>query len=330
MIRPINYFLILLLSGFFNINLAISQEVPIPNVFTYGGKGVGIPEGFKTAKDDREGLNIINERIDFNIYQDRGRYLWVNNTSGKNATIALIFNGPLAMRIAYNTVVRSAPPGRNRIFDASIVDFNFYYCFGFANPKVANVTYVLPVSHGKEVSVEKLAMELSEAYSDGVSKMFGTIFKLQMGDTIRAARGGIVEEIVAFNEIEFAQSNRIKIRHADGTISDYLGFDAQSITINVGDGVFTGMPLAKAGGTSKANSADLFFAVSYLKVDTQKEFEDWNSMVYMDPSFQTQNYKGTLYDKEAYVGVINNELIVQEMSRKIKRQFRRGYGQNQY
>ncbi len=326
MIKPIKLLLIAFILTFLSAHKTFSQEVSISNVFTFGGNG---SDG---------GLNIFNKNNDLTIYLGPRQLvkdgaisnptLWWNNTSGKQATAVFLVNGTRTSFGRAQPIIRPVPLGRRKTGIDAVSNFQFYYCYCTANPDVKNVNYALPVSPNKTVTVEKGSKEFVQGDNNRLSRFFGTLFKLQKGDTIRAARGGLIEEVVLYAEKEFEQINRLKVRHADGTISDYFGFEAHSVTVKKGDEVFTGMPLARASGTEVPNSSDLLFTVSYLKLDVQKEFDDWTSIVFMDPTFKTRDYEGPLMDNKSYVGFINTDLIIQEMSGRVKREFRRNSGRN--
>jgi hypothetical protein len=306
----------------FSFKLTIGQELPLSSIFSFGGSGRTGANGYEVFNSN-ESLIAVFLTDEGSTRGHMSRSNW-RNSSGKHATVVRIYEDTNLFVTNSKPTPMSVPAGRGGDTFLAVGNYRYYYCFCCVNPEVADVKYVLPVSEGRMVKVEKVGLEYPQVYEDGLSKFFGTRFKLKTGDTIRAARGGLIETIVTQKGKELEQFNRLTIRHADQTASDYIGFEASSVAVQEGDEVFAGMPLARAGGSSLANSADLFFSASYIKVDTEKEFGSWSSVVFMDPLFETETYEGSLVHNQTYVGYINTELIIQEMSRKIKKQFRRG------
>jgi hypothetical protein len=299
-----------------NLKVILAQEVPAYNPFLFAGNGFYDP-------DERRIIHV-DHTMDLTLYQNSGGFFWAKNLSGKEATIAIDFDRFTGVQ-AFESLpyIKLMPPGNQRLFNLNLaagtgipdIHFSFYYTYEAVNPKLTDISYILPVKNDKKVRVERAALYLTDAYDDGLMKFFGIRFKLDKGDEILAARRGVVEKVIISAEKEFERANRIKIRHFDGSISDYIGFDGESITVKEGDDVFTGMPLAVAGGSDDENSSDLFFSTSYLKIDAKKKFDDWASILFIEPLFQTKNYKGALEDDKVYVSLINQELVNQEVSK---------------
>lgn len=311
------YFIVILVSS----SLIKAQEVRVNTVFSFAGNGFYDPS--------QRYFHHVDHIMTLKLYDD-GNFFWARNLSSSAATIVVVFDkfsGASSFeRLPY---VKFMPPGNQRLFNLNIaagtgvpdIQYTFYYTNDHVNPVVEDVSYALPVNSGKKVKVERSAIYFTEPYEDGLMKLFGIKFKLAKGDSILAARGGVVEKVILSSDKDFERANRIKVRHADGTVSDYIGFDGESLAVKEGDEIFTGMPLAFAGGSEEENSSDLFFSISYLTIDVDKKFDNWCSIVFMEPIFQTRDHKGALKDEETYIGFINNELIAQEMSNRLKKEF---------
>ena len=112
------------------------------------------------------------------------------------------------------------------------------------------------------------------------SQAFAFDFSLPAGTTIRAARAGTVEwlqetQTTTYNP-NLATSasntpypagslqnwgNTVRIRHAGGFTSWYFHIQANGVTVNVGDTVQRGQPIATSGNTGRSTGPHLHFQV---------------------------------------------------------------------
>lgn len=98
------------------------------------------------------------------------------------------------------------------------------------------------------------------------------------GEQIVAAKDGIVFDLMSSSNVggphpKFANmANFITILHADGTLAIYAHLMKDSITVERGDRVKVGQPIAKSGATGFAGGPHLHFSVGrpVVDVETQK------------------------------------------------------------
>jgi len=77
-------------------------------------------------------------------------------------------------------------------------------------------------------------------------------FAMPIGTTVTAARAGVVSEIrIQFKDGQSGegQSNWVKIRHADGTITAYSHLTHHGVLVKIGDVVVAGQPIGLSGNT---------------------------------------------------------------------------------
>ncbi len=115
---------------------------------------------------------------------------------------------------------------------------------------------------------------------------FAFDFGLPAGTTVRAARGGVVEWFQQGQTATFDPTapvsptnqpfpdndlrnwgNAVRIRHLGGFTSWYFHLQANSVSVNVGDVVEAGQPIALSGNTGRSSGAHLHFQVQADSVD---------------------------------------------------------------
>ncbi|WP_284041129.1 M23 family metallopeptidase [Jejuia spongiicola] len=125
--------------------------------------------------------------------------------------------------------------------------------------------YTLPYQKGKSY---KIVQTFGGKFSHNIkNSKYAIDFGLQIGDTITAARNGIVLFVKEDSKkhgktrkyIDFA--NRIKILHNDGTIADYVHLDYNGVLVKVGDYITTGQPIGISGLTGFTKGPHLHFVV---------------------------------------------------------------------
>lgn len=167
-------------------------------------------------------------------------------------------------------------PGRNNLFELSpvnqegITSCNYSYraVKGCINPKVnADFIYLLPVQPGKTMEVFELKY-LKINYKDLEPKNWYTVgLKTNQGDTIYAARRGVVTEVrdtaklKHYDYVYTSEDNFIEICHADCSFGRY---DILSkIFVNLGQEVEAGDPIGLSGGEKYFNGSQVRFSVFY-------------------------------------------------------------------
>lgn len=157
------------------------------------------------------------------------------------------------------------------IKDTSKIDVKKYINFkgSFGDPTVAqhntNYLYSLPYSKNKR---HKIIQSFNGKFSHNLPhSKYAIDFNLQVGDTITAAREGLVFFIKEDSKkhgktkafTKFA--NKILIFHEDGTYADYSHIDFNGALVNIGDKVKAGEPIAISGLTGFTTTPHLHFVV---------------------------------------------------------------------
>lgn len=122
------------------------------------------------------------------------------------------------------------------------------------------------------------------SHTDG--QAFAFDFLLPAGTTVRAARAGVVEWFQQGQTSNFNPNapvsptnqpyprndlgnwgNAVRIRHLGGFTSWYFHLQANSVSVNVGDVVEAGQPIAVSGNTGRSSAPHLHFQVQADSVD---------------------------------------------------------------
>jgi hypothetical protein len=159
------------------------------------------------------------------------------------------------------------------IENASSVAINYSYAYlpGKSISKPDSLyPYLLPSHPGK--SIQTSGVQYVGDFIGKTNNNFYSIgFKYQLGDTICAARGGIVYEIFDKAEIrkenEFFSTktrNSINIEHNDGTLCQYNILSPIKMLVMPGDKVIPGQALAIFDKTDKDYT--LLLSVQYLNI----------------------------------------------------------------
>ncbi len=126
--------------------------------------------------------------------------------------------------------------------------------FGDPNSNIdKNYRYTLPYPKGKKY---KIIQSFGGKFSHNKPhSKYAIDFGTKIGDTITAARGGIVF-FVKEDSNEYCKSrrcidkgNKVLILHNDGTMAHYVHLDFEGALVDVGDKVKVGQPIAISGMT---------------------------------------------------------------------------------
>jgi hypothetical protein len=234
--------------------------------------------------------------------------------------------------------VKTVPRGKSRLFKLTksgvgSPTFNWGYAYqkGTANPKMAEISYALPVAVGKQTKTLKLN-SINESYGDGKNEedFYAIGFRLEEGDTIFSVRAGQVISVDEDSQVKgenmtFSRSrNKIEVEHKDGTIASYSIFKANSAMVEVGDNLLAGMPIALAGGEQYNNGYQVRLSVYYLKFDEEARTydRDFFSYGYQKIKFKTADEQPKeLMPNIKYRGYIDEQMITQEMSKREKKPY---------
>lgn len=206
---------------------------------------------------------------------------------------------------------------------------NFAYSYkrymGCINAKPdLDYPYLLPVAHGTQTQM-KLLNNFSEKH-DLKNRMlikdwYSMAFQTNQGDTVYAARQGIVCSVKDDGELEgegysmSTKENCVYLYHKDCTFARYSVLN--EIFVKKGQVVEAGQPIAVTGGEKYDGGCHLRLSVSYL-FDNKKENEDMPvGRAFVTPKFYV-NDNGTevLESKVKYTSIHPEEIIVKEMNKK--------------
>ncbi|RUA33462.1 MAG: hypothetical protein DSY77_10140 [Bacteroidetes bacterium] len=146
-------------------------------------------------------------------------------------------------------------------------DFNFFYNIGDPSLEIdTDFPYLLPYKHGKRVRVGQ------GNNGSGTHKGVNAIdFNLNIGDSIYAARSGVVVEVkedsnVGGNNPKFEPyGNFIKVFHKDGTIGSYVNLMQNGSLVQKGDKIEKGQLIGFSGNTGWSSGPHLHFMVAQNK-----------------------------------------------------------------
>ncbi|WP_340153830.1 M23 family metallopeptidase [uncultured Marivirga sp.] len=143
-------------------------------------------------------------------------------------------------------------------------DFNFLFTIGDASLIVdENYPYLLPYKHGKRVRVGQ------GNNGAGTHKGINAIdFNLEVGDSIYAARAGLVTEVKQDSDIGGnapkyePYGNFIKVYHDDGTLGSYVHLVKNGSLVKKGDQITEGQLIGISGNTGWSSGPHLHFMVT--------------------------------------------------------------------
>ncbi|HVW62072.1 MAG TPA: hypothetical protein VHC48_18610, partial [Puia sp.] len=212
--------------------------------------------------------------------------------------------------------VAEVKPGTNRLFTVSQdgagdlqIKYTTSYQKGCLQPSLhPEFTYVLPVSPGKETQV----FEMSKTPGvDGQDSGFVVRCKMQPGDTIFAARRGIVTAVhtgSAENDAGTAATdnwNSVEIVHGDCTFGQYGVFKKDGAFVHPGQQVEAGTPLGLVGGDKFGRGSDIRFDVCY--------YQGSHSILLPMQFWTKKNGKGKLKHGATYISEHPKAVLSQEL-----------------
>lgn len=171
-----------------------------------------------------------------------------------------------------------------------------FYRGQFPKDFQGNTPYALPVKNGTET-----------AWKTDLREPFKTLnFRVQQGDTIYATRSGVA--------CRTSHPQQLLLYHADRTFAAYLVMDENFI--EPGDNVLTGQAIGIAGSTG--------VSISYFFLDENK-FEGGihtgYSYSHFVPVFRVDEGNLKLEEKKKYRAVIDDALIMQDMSKREQKRY---------
>ena len=218
-------------------------------------------------------------------------------------------------------------PGYNKLFSISVIDpqaavqFNYKSGFqkGCIHPNVnQNIIYLLPITPGTQAQV----YEMSPVKSSDSGSWYVLRLKMKPGDTIYAARKGIVNDIQDQNgandagQASIGTENFIEVAQPDCSFARYGILRKNSALVKPGQLVKAGQPIGLVGGDTYGRGSDLRFSVYY--------YQEENGMLnqtaishYIVPQIWTKNNgKGRLKHGAIYTSEFPSSVLNQESPKK--------------
>lgn len=161
-------------------------------------------------------------------------------------------------------------------------------------------------------------------------RRLGTHFRMERGDTVYAARRGVVTEVrLAEKRAEDAprvsftsRSTSVQVEQRDGSFAWYVCLDGENLFVSEGDEVLPGTPLALAGtyDGERYNVSVQFF---YYRTKSDQATES----VHFFPPFATAEQGDVVPEHgKSYTPAMNDELLMRELTKKELKKLRSGRG----
>jgi len=218
--------------------------------------------------------------------------------------------------LPYEAEVR---PGVNQLLAISSVDpskdikFNFKTSSrkGCLHPVInPNFTYLLPIAPGQETQAYRIVNTRNVPTGAGHDSGYAVRLRASIGDTIYAARRGVVTVVAVGNTENDAGANttdswnHIEISHADCSFAEYGVLKKDGAFVRPGQIVEAGTPIGLVGGDRYGRGSDVRFSVSYYPgiVGTEIPLQFWTK----------GNGKGPLKHGATYTSEFPRSLLTQE------------------
>lgn len=217
-------------------------------------------------------------------------------------------------------------PGYNKLFTISAIDpqspVQFKYNSGFQkgcmHPMVnGDFIYLFPITPGTNAQV----YEMSPGKSSDSASWYVLRLKMKPGDTIYAARKGIVNNLQDQNgandagQPSIGTENYIEIAQADCSFARYEILKKNGALVKPGQLVKAGQPIGLVGGDAYGRGADLRFSVYYYQEESAVLGQSAISHYIITQIWTKNNGKGRLkhgaiYTSEFPAAVLNQEVPV--------------------
>ncbi|NEV94405.1 M23 family metallopeptidase [Psychroflexus sp. YR1-1] len=213
----------------------------------------------KTIKQDSVYLDFINL---FSIPVEV-------NLSGKDSLGSEVRFKPYTLLHANETLKEALVIPLKSVKDTAqiqIEDYiNFKATFGSPFSKEDGTRYILPYLKGMQYEIMQ---SYGGAFSHkSTSSYYAIDFSLQVGDTVTAARDGVVFFVKEDSKEHcptpkcIDKANKILISHKDGTYANYVHLDYEGALVNVGDTIKAGDMIGISGMTGFTTKPHLHFVV---------------------------------------------------------------------
>ena len=218
-------------------------------------------------------------------------------------------------------------PGYNKLFSISAIDpqaavqFNYKSGFqkGCIHPNVnQSVIYLLPISPGTQAQV----YEMSPLKSSDSGSWYVLRLKMKSGDTIYAARKGMVNDIQDQNgandagQASIGKENFIEIVQPDCSFARYGILRKNSALVKPGQLVKAGQPIGLVGGDAYSRGSDLRFSIYYYQEDNGMLNETAISHYIVPQIWTKNNGRGRLKHGATYISEFPASVLNQEIPKK--------------
>ncbi len=280
--------------------------------------------------------------VDVKYQQDaKGAYVFTGyNHAYCNYILEIHFTGFDNVKSDHSLPYRAeVKPGMNKLFSISPVnpndpvkfDYSSSYNKGCIDPKAdTGFTYLLPIAPGKEAQAYE--MNSPPAAGDVLQNHWYVIrLKMKPGDTIYAARRGVVTEVEdndGSNDAGVASAGRenfIELVHGDCSFGHYGILRKSSALVKPGQLVKAAEPIGLVGGDKYGRGSEARFSVYYNQEEnvSQNGENSWKMYrLYVPLQFWTKNNgkgklkNGALYSSEFPLSMLNRELPKKVKSKK--------------
>ncbi|HEY4874452.1 MAG TPA: hypothetical protein VIH86_02675, partial [Puia sp.] len=254
-----------------------------------------------------------------------------DNNSYSNHTIEFTFTELIGYRSPKGDKFRATIPARSVAFEICTIEHfianehrfryshKLYNGINVTSPD-STFTYLIPAVAGHEVTSFHVSYfgNIVGKYKPGY---YAVRFRYHAGDTICAARAGIVYEV--FDNAERRTKgeyynekthNYINIEQADGTLAHYSIASPIHLLVIEGDRVIPGQPIAVF--SAEDYNYPLVFRITHLNLDSPPD-EEGSYYSSVNTNFYTQqNTTATLGDSTSYIAIQPVEIVTKELSKK--------------
>jgi len=237
-----------------------------------------------------ESLLAQNRKIEISYEKDRmGSYtFYCVNTDFCKYTVEITFTNMQNLYLPGSSpYVKEVSPGNSTLFVLRPISekltTNFSYSYTYQRGCMltrpdTSIVYLIPVKPGNSVAPFRLSEFILNDKVKPNESFYGLGFKVNAGDTLCAARGGLVISSIdtVLNSLSDIQTssreNRIEIMHRDCSIAKYTVISKS--LVEIGDKITAGDPIAIVGGENYAIGYHFRLIVQY---NSGKVVEDQNS-----------------------------------------------------
>jgi len=272
---------------------------------------------------EKRTVNISYER------SDKGEVTFYAETDSYTPyTVSLSFtrltNTTYPEGTVYDTPIRY---GRTRLLtlrpatENVSIGFSYRYTYKKGNNRLkadTNFVYLFPLAQGKVVRVNRMVSLDNVLGKGGEKRVTGLGFFTTAGDTIFAARGGLVTEVndnsasTSENTSYNSNENYLEVFHKDGTFARYKLFQDKGIFVSPGEEIIPGQPLGIIGGENYEQGSHLRFSI-YCP--------DNPDYPYVPDFCLSPEETGKPEVRKIYKSWHPVEIIMQEMSKKEKKKY---------